>query len=260
MSFRERLISLRKKSGWSQEELGHRLDVSRQTVSKWESGDTTPEMRKLVLMGELFDVSLDYLARGEEPFSSGSLRRKGRMGISGKRGRYEYKSPRTLWGLPLVHIVQGPGPCRARGILAVGKVSVGVLSVGFLSVGVVSLGFLTVGLLSLGLFAVGLMSAGTFALGGAVAVGALAWGDIAVGSVAKGDYALGAVALGGKIGIGDYARGYLAIGNRAQGAVALSGDGTVASLTRGKFLSLVHTHLPGASRIAVALFSRSFSP
>ena len=47
MKFNERLLDLRKKNGWSQEELGYKLDVSRQTVSKWESGQTTPDLERL---------------------------------------------------------------------------------------------------------------------------------------------------------------------------------------------------------------------
>ena len=44
MKFNEKLINLRKKAGLSQEELGYKLNVTRQTVSKWELGQTTPEM------------------------------------------------------------------------------------------------------------------------------------------------------------------------------------------------------------------------
>ena len=48
MEFRNRLMELRKQKGWSQEQLGERIGVIRQTVSKWETGDTTPEMVKLI--------------------------------------------------------------------------------------------------------------------------------------------------------------------------------------------------------------------
>ena len=49
MTFQERLITLRKQQGLSQEQLGYELGVTRQTVSKWELGVTTPEMDKLNL-------------------------------------------------------------------------------------------------------------------------------------------------------------------------------------------------------------------
>ena len=48
MKFNEKLIKLRKEMGLSQEELGNKLNVARQTVSKWELGETTPEMDKLI--------------------------------------------------------------------------------------------------------------------------------------------------------------------------------------------------------------------
>ena len=64
MVFKEKLLELRKQKGWSQEELGNSLDVSRQTISKWESGQSTPEMEKLVKISEIFDISLDDLIKG----------------------------------------------------------------------------------------------------------------------------------------------------------------------------------------------------
>ena len=66
MDFNNILYQLRKQKGLSQEELANRLNVSRQTVSKWEVGDSTPDMEKLVAMSDLFDVSLDKLVMGKE--------------------------------------------------------------------------------------------------------------------------------------------------------------------------------------------------
>lgn len=66
MDFNNRLYQLRKQKGLSQEELANRLNVSRQTVSKWEVGDSTPDMEKLVALSVLFDVSLDKLVMGKE--------------------------------------------------------------------------------------------------------------------------------------------------------------------------------------------------
>lgn len=63
MKFNEKLIQLRKEKGLSQEALGEKLNVARQTVSKWELGETTPEMDKLVKMSELFEISLDNLIK-----------------------------------------------------------------------------------------------------------------------------------------------------------------------------------------------------
>lgn len=63
MKFSEKLIILRKNKNLSQEDLGNELGVARQTISKWELGETTPEMDKLVRMSEIFDISLDELIK-----------------------------------------------------------------------------------------------------------------------------------------------------------------------------------------------------
>lgn len=72
MEFNNKLYELRKQKGFSQEELAHRLNVSRQTVSKWEIGESAPDMEKLVAISELFEVSLDELVKGEEPEPTGT--------------------------------------------------------------------------------------------------------------------------------------------------------------------------------------------
>lgn len=63
MKFNEKLIKLRKEMGLAQEELGNKLNVARQTVSKWELGETTPEMDKLIKMSEIFNITLDELIK-----------------------------------------------------------------------------------------------------------------------------------------------------------------------------------------------------
>lgn len=66
MTFGERLYELRRDKNISQEELAELLDVSRQSISKWENDKAYPEMTRLLFMSEYFDVSLDYLMRGTE--------------------------------------------------------------------------------------------------------------------------------------------------------------------------------------------------
>lgn len=66
MKFNEKLIDLRKKAGLSQEELGYKLNVTRQTVSKWELAQTTPEMDKLKEISKIFNVSVDELINESE--------------------------------------------------------------------------------------------------------------------------------------------------------------------------------------------------
>ena len=57
----EKLYQLRKKSGLSQEQLAEQLNVSRQAISKWESGTAVPESEKLITISNYFGVSVDYL-------------------------------------------------------------------------------------------------------------------------------------------------------------------------------------------------------
>ena len=65
MSFNEKLQKLRKENNLSQEALATLLDVTRQSVSKWESGTTYPEMDKLLMMCKIFKCSLDDLTNDE---------------------------------------------------------------------------------------------------------------------------------------------------------------------------------------------------
>ena len=63
MSLADKITLLRKKQGWSQIDLADRLDVSRQSVSKWEMGQAVPELDKIIKLSELFDVTTDYLLK-----------------------------------------------------------------------------------------------------------------------------------------------------------------------------------------------------
>lgn len=67
MEFNNKLYNLRKQRGLSQEELANRLNVSRQTISKWEVGESTPDMEKLVALSDLFEISLDELVMDKIP-------------------------------------------------------------------------------------------------------------------------------------------------------------------------------------------------
>ena len=67
MEFNNKLYELRKQKGFSQEELANRLNVSRQTISKWEVGESTPDMENLVAIRELFEISLDELVLDKVP-------------------------------------------------------------------------------------------------------------------------------------------------------------------------------------------------
>ena len=65
MILADKIINLRKRNGWSQEQLADQLGVSRQSVSKWESGLSIPDLDKIVKMSGLFGVSTDYLLKDE---------------------------------------------------------------------------------------------------------------------------------------------------------------------------------------------------
>ncbi|MBQ9165445.1 MAG: helix-turn-helix transcriptional regulator, partial [Oscillospiraceae bacterium] len=65
MILAEKITQLRKKNGWSQEELAEQMNVSRQSVSKWESAQSIPDLNKILLLSQIFSVSTDYLLRDE---------------------------------------------------------------------------------------------------------------------------------------------------------------------------------------------------
>ncbi len=69
MSLSEQIQALRKRENHSQEELAHMLNISRQAVSKWESGLVQPELDNIIKLAKLYNVSTDYLLMGEESFA-----------------------------------------------------------------------------------------------------------------------------------------------------------------------------------------------
>lgn len=68
MTLAEKILSLRTGKGMSQDDLAEKLEVSRQSVSKWETGQSTPDLDKIIRLADLFGVSVDELVReGERP-------------------------------------------------------------------------------------------------------------------------------------------------------------------------------------------------
>ena len=65
MILADKIIALRKKNGWSQEEFAEKMNVSRQAVSKWEGAQSVPDIEKILLMSRLFGVTTDYLLKAE---------------------------------------------------------------------------------------------------------------------------------------------------------------------------------------------------
>ena len=79
MNMADRIQSLRKAKGISQEQLADKIGVSRQAVSKWESEQSTPDIEKVILLSEFFDVTTDYLLKGIEPVVNDSTIKKYRL-------------------------------------------------------------------------------------------------------------------------------------------------------------------------------------
>ncbi len=80
MNLADKIISLRKQKGWSQEELAAQMDVSRQSVSKWESGASVPDIDKILLLSKIFGITTDYLLKDD-----GEVEQEIRTEISGEK-------------------------------------------------------------------------------------------------------------------------------------------------------------------------------
>ena len=65
MILADKIANLRKKNGWSQEELAEKMQVSRQAVSKWEGAQTVPDLERILALSRLFGVTTDYLLKDE---------------------------------------------------------------------------------------------------------------------------------------------------------------------------------------------------
>jgi len=71
MILADKIIKLRKQSAWSQEELAEKMNISRQSVSKWESANSIPDLNRIIILAEIFDVTTDFLLKDEyETFES----------------------------------------------------------------------------------------------------------------------------------------------------------------------------------------------
>ena len=234
MSLSEKLQTLRKENGLSQEELAEKLGISRQAVSKWESGQSTPDLNKLIVISKLYNVTIDSLVKDNYEFDLledsvdnnkeevDNKKMQIVLNFNNNSLEYEYKSKRMLFGLPLVHINLGRGFKKAKGILAIGSISYGIISIGILSFGILSFGVLSIGLL----LAIGAISIGIFS------VGAISIGIFSIGALSIGKYAVGAGAIASDIAIGDFAKANIAIGNKVEGVNTLSLDASSEEVKR----------------------------
>lgn len=239
MTLGEKIYRLRTQRGMSQEAFGEMLGISRQSVSKWETDQSVPELDKIVAISNMFGVSTDYLLKEqverpkrypessdmwdmekdmpdrEEIFRQGS-----QIIIQRPSFHYEYKSKTVVAGLPLVHVNFGLRPMRAKGIFAIGNIAQGVVAIGIFGLGLIAFAPVSVGLvLAIGCAAAGGIAFGSLAVG-VIAGGALCVGVFSMGAVAVGQFSFGAVALGKQVAIGDVARGNIALGfSEAYGSI-----------------------------------------
>ncbi|NFA59875.1 helix-turn-helix domain-containing protein [Clostridium sporogenes] len=245
MNLAEKLQLLRNNNRLSQEELAEKLGISRQAISKWESGQSTPDLKKLIVIAELYNVTIDSLVKDSDEFhilqSNGTNNReeqkvddkKTQLVININRGysmEYEYKSKKTLFGLSLVHINIGRGFKKAKGIISIGNISYGMISLGFISFGILSCGLMSIGLITLAILSIGLLLAVGVMSAGIFSIGAISIGIFSLGAVSIGKYAFGAVAIASDIAIGDYAKANIAIGNKVKGINTLSLDTSVVDI------------------------------
>lgn len=233
MNLQDNLIRLRKQKGYSQEELAYQLGVSKQSVSKWESGSSVPELERLVEISELYAVSLDELVKGEDSVAQGMIITDEQLHrVMRKSKEFEYVSRIKIGNIPLVHINFGYGKKVAKGIIALGNISIGIVSIGGVAVGLLSLGGLAIG---------GIVFAGIAA--GLLVFGGLALGYIAVGGIAIGIYACGGLAMATHIAIGGKAIGHIAIGASCTGDYCLQ-DTNITSQELATFIASIPESLP----------------
>lgn len=108
MEFHNKLYNLRKQKGLSQEELANRLNVSRQTISKWELGDSSPDMEKLIAIRDLFEISLDELVLDIAPAQTGEVSVQSDMVREFKKKVFTEENRKTAkQGLKIAAIILG---------------------------------------------------------------------------------------------------------------------------------------------------------
>lgn len=247
MNFNERLTELRKSAGLSQEQLGDKLNVARQTISKWELGVTAPDMNKLIELSDLFHISIDELV------GNNSLKEIRQNNYS--HFEYEYISKTQIMGLPFVHINVGRGFKKAKGIIAIGNIAKGILSIGGISIGLFSIGGLGLGLFSLAGISLGLLFAVGGAAIGAISIGGLSIGIFAIGGCAFGIYSIGGLAIAQKIARGGYASGHIAIGEQTKGVIKFITDEGVHNFTSDDIKNAILKEFPNTWDIVVSIFS-----
>lgn len=263
MKFSENLTKLRRAKGLSQEQLGEEVGVARQTVSKWELGETTPEMDKLIALSTLFEIGIDELVGNEEFISKPCNDSQNTQRYDWKKLRekikteYEYESEKTIGNLPLVSVNIGKGKRTAKGVLAIGNKAYGILAIGGIAGGVFALGLISVGLISVGIIAASLLCAlGVISIS-PIAVGALAIGIFAIGGISIGIFSLGGIAVAKNIALGGCAIADVAIGQFPIGDAEIPIE-TVTSETNNTIRETILQRFPNIWKPILYFYSNMY--
>ncbi len=255
MTLGEKIYSLRVKNGLSQEAFGEKLGVSRQSVSKWETDQSVPELDKIVMISELFTVTTDYLLKesAAEPASGqwkgttaagGPGQWNGASTAAGGSGQWTKASgaeqASDVWG-ESSDTEQDAYECRGRAVvkrgfsyeykskrswrgmplvhvnIGFGRSAKGVIAIGLAAKGIVAIGLAGLGVITLAPVGIGLL---------------LSAGIVAIGGIALGDFAIGVVAIGAFC-VGIFSMGALAVGQFSFGAIAIGQQVAVGDVARG---------------------------
>lgn len=268
MTLGEKIYSLRVKNGLSQEAFGEKLGVSRQSVSKWETDQSVPELDKIVMISELFTVTTDYLLKesAAEPASGqwkgttaagGPGQWNGASTAAGGSGQWNGVSTAAegfgqwtkasgaeqasdVWG-ESSDTEQDAYECRGRAVVKRGfsyeykskrswrGMPIVHVNIGF---GRSAKGVIAIGLAAKGIVAIGLAGLGVITLA-PVGIGLLlSAGIVAIGGIALGDFAIGVVAIGAFC-VGLFSMGALAVGQFSFGAIAIGQQVAVGDVARG---------------------------
>lgn len=268
MTLGEKIYSLRVKNGLSQEAFGEKLGVSRQSVSKWETDQSVPELDKIVMISELFTVTTDYLLKesAAEPASGqwkgttaagGPGQWNGASTAAGGSGQWNGVSTAAegfgqwtkasgaeqasdVWG-ESSYTEQDAYECRGRAVVKRGfsyeykskrswrGMPLVHVNIGF---GRSAKGVIAIGLAAKGIVAIGLAGLGVITLA-PVGIGLLlSAGIVAIGGIALGDFAIGVVAIGAFC-VGLFSMGALAVGQFSFGAIAIGQQVAVGDVARG---------------------------
>ena len=268
MTLGEKIYSLRVKNGLSQEAFGEKLGVSRQSVSKWETDQSVPELDKIVMISELFTVTTDYLLKesvaepafgqwkgttaaegsgqwnGTSAAAGGPGQQNGASTAAGGSGQWTKASgaeqASDLWG-ETSDTEQDAYECRGRAVVKRGfsyeykskrswrGMPLVHVNIGF---GRSAKGVIAIGLAAKGIVAIGLAGLGVITLA-PVGIGLLlSAGIVAIGGIALGDFAIGVVAIGAFC-VGLFSMGALAVGQFSFGAIAIGQQVAVGDVARG---------------------------